>query len=72
MGGSDAVQVTALARLFDERALPVERHPYPEVRHEVVNETNRDEVVGDLLGWLENRLPGESPRTGLERRRGGT
>ena len=25
---------------------------YPEGRHEMLNELNRDEVVDDLLGWL--------------------
>lgn len=30
-------------------------HVYPGARHEVLNETNRDEVIGDLLGWL-NRV----------------
>jgi alpha-beta hydrolase superfamily lysophospholipase len=30
---------------------------YPEARHEVFNETNRDEVVADLLAWLDPRLP---------------
>lgn len=29
---------------------------YPDARHEVLNETNRDEVIGDLLGWLQARL----------------
>jgi alpha-beta hydrolase superfamily lysophospholipase len=52
VGGEDAVQVTALAQLFTERGLPVEQHVYPEARHEVFNETNRDEVFGDLLAWL--------------------
>ena len=33
-----------------ERGLPVEQHVYPDARHEVFNETNRDEVTGDLLG----------------------
>src|SRR3954453_4248646 len=56
VGGESAVQVTALAHLFSERGLPVEQHVYPEARHEVFNETNRDEVVGDLLAWLEARL----------------
>lgn len=56
VGGEDAVQVTALAQLFTERGLPVEQHVYPEARHEVFNETNRDEVVSDLLAWLEARL----------------
>jgi alpha-beta hydrolase superfamily lysophospholipase len=39
----------------------VEQHVYPEARHEVFNETNRDEVVGDLVTWLEARLD-EAPR----------
>jgi alpha-beta hydrolase superfamily lysophospholipase len=30
---------------------------YPEARHEVFNETNRDEVVADLLAWLDRVVP---------------
>jgi alpha-beta hydrolase superfamily lysophospholipase len=56
VGGDDAVQVTALAQLFTERGLPVEQHVDPEARHEVFNETNRDEVVADLLGWVDRQL----------------
>jgi alpha-beta hydrolase superfamily lysophospholipase len=26
---------------------------YPGARHETLNETNRDEVIGDLLTWLK-------------------
>ena len=26
---------------------------YPNARHELFNETNRDEVAGDLIGWLD-------------------
>jgi alpha-beta hydrolase superfamily lysophospholipase len=26
---------------------------YPDARHEVMNETNREEVLGDLLAWLK-------------------
>lgn len=29
---------------------------YPQARHEVFNETNRDEVTRDLLAWLEQAL----------------
>ncbi|MGY5883494.1 alpha/beta fold hydrolase [Modestobacter lacusdianchii] len=58
VGGVDAAQVTALAGLLRERGLPVEQHVYPDARHEVFNETNRDEVVADLLRWLDTRLPG--------------
>ncbi|HCH66754.1 MAG TPA: alpha/beta hydrolase [Deltaproteobacteria bacterium] len=30
---------------------------YPEARHETLNETNREEVVRNLLEWLEARVP---------------
>ena len=56
VGGKDAVQVTALAQLFTERGLPVEQHVYPDARHEVFNETNRDEVTADLIAWLGARV----------------
>ena len=29
---------------------------YDEARHEVFNETNRNEVIGDLLAWADNVL----------------
>ena len=29
---------------------------YPGARHEIFNETNRDEVVADLTSWLGQRL----------------
>jgi alpha-beta hydrolase superfamily lysophospholipase len=32
---------------------PVTLRLYPEGRHEMLNETNRDEVHGDLLAWLD-------------------
>ena len=38
------------------RGLPVEQHVYPDARHEVFNETNRDEVTSDLLIWLDQRV----------------
>jgi alpha-beta hydrolase superfamily lysophospholipase len=28
-------------------------HSYPEARHELFNETNRDEVVADVISWLD-------------------
>jgi len=56
VGGADAQQVTALAGLLRDRGLPVEQHVYPGARHEVFNETNRDEVVADLVSWLDARL----------------
>lgn len=32
-------------------------HVYEQARHEVFNETNRDEVVADLLAWLARVVP---------------
>ena len=34
----------------------VQLRVYPHARHEVLNETNRDEVTADILGWLEQAL----------------
>ena len=29
---------------------------YPDARHEIFNEINRDEVIADTVGWLDSRL----------------
>jgi alpha-beta hydrolase superfamily lysophospholipase len=29
---------------------------YHEARHEVFNELNKDEVIADLIDWLDDRL----------------
>ncbi|UJR18014.1 hypothetical protein I4U23_004915 [Adineta vaga] len=29
---------------------------YPDARHEVLNETNRCDIVNDLLSWIENKI----------------
>ena len=31
----------------------IEVHVYPGARHELLNETNRDEVMGDIASWLD-------------------
>ena len=56
VGGAEAGQVTALAESLRARGLPVEQRVYPDARHEVFNETNRDEVTSDLLIWLDQRV----------------
>jgi alpha-beta hydrolase superfamily lysophospholipase len=56
VGGAEGAQVTALAELLRNRGLPVEQHVYPDARHEVFNETNRDEVTADLIAWLDARF----------------
>jgi alpha-beta hydrolase superfamily lysophospholipase len=30
---------------------------YPDARHEIFNETNRDEVTADLIQWLDAHIP---------------
>ena len=46
-----------LAALYDAAGLTqVESRVYEGGRHEMLNETNRDEVTTDLIAWLERRL----------------
>ena len=56
LGGEKSA--VALARDYVERSGygDVEVHVYGGARHELLTETNRDEVVGDLLTWLGTRL----------------
>ena len=35
----------------------VEMKLYPEARHEILNETNRDEVTSDIMAWLAKHQP---------------
>ena len=30
---------------------------YPDVRHEIFNDVTRDQVIADLLAWLDPRVP---------------
>jgi len=47
-------EINALAKEFVESGLKkVESKIYPGARHELINETNRDEVIRDVLEWLE-------------------
>ena len=39
-------------RLRDAGLSDVQTRIYPGARHEVLNETNRDEVTADVLGWV--------------------
>jgi alpha-beta hydrolase superfamily lysophospholipase len=46
---------TAIAGVSGER---FEAKVYPEARHEVFNETNKDEVIGDVLAFVHRSLQG--------------
>lgn len=41
---------------FRNEGLDVQLKIYPQARHEVLNETNRDEVMDDVIGWIEQRV----------------
>ncbi len=49
-------RLTPLIDAYRAAGLGVDLKVYPGGRHEMLNETNRDEVVGDLLGWLDGTL----------------
>lgn len=64
-GSEDPVHggLAAMGPLLDRyraAGLDVTTRFYPGGRHEMVNETNRDEVVADLIGWLDGNLPPRS------------
>jgi alpha-beta hydrolase superfamily lysophospholipase len=50
--------VNELVRRYEEAGLDdVTLVTYPDARHEVFNETNRDEVVAGVIAWLDRALP---------------
>lgn len=54
-GGPGVPSVLALVERYRARGQQLDLKLYPGARHELFNETNRDEVHADLLAWL-NRL----------------
>lgn len=58
VGGENSEGVKALADRYRAQGIKdVELVLYPEARHEILNETNRDEVHGLITGWLAKHLP---------------
>src|SRR3954449_809116 len=57
VNGQLALVNPLVQRLQDAGLSDVTLVVYPGARHEVFNETNRDEVVADLLAWLARVLP---------------
>jgi alpha-beta hydrolase superfamily lysophospholipase len=63
VGGDDIVggerSARRLQRAYTDRSglSHVRLIVYPDARHEVFNETNRADVVADLVGWLDEHLP---------------
>ncbi len=56
LGG--AAGIAALLEHYRAAGLTaVDHRIYPGGRHEMLNETNRDEVIADVLTWIEAQLP---------------
>ncbi len=49
-------KLQGLLDVYKAAGLDVTAKIYSEARHEMLNETNRDEVTGDLITWLAARL----------------
>lgn len=50
---TNAAQVRELEARMRRAGLEVRAHYYPDARHELLNELNRDEVHDDVLAWLD-------------------
>lgn len=54
---ADLARIRPLILMYEDAGLTdVTLKVYPGGRHEMLNETNRDEVVADLLAWLDDRV----------------
>ena len=58
LGGEKSIEKLASAYVTRSKLTDVKAIVYPEARHEIFNETNRDEVIGDLVAWLDAHLAG--------------
>jgi alpha-beta hydrolase superfamily lysophospholipase len=58
-GGGALVEAVA-QRYRDAGLRDVTVRLYPQARHEIFNETNRDEVTAELIDWLGQHRPGTS------------
>ncbi|PZE86357.1 alpha/beta hydrolase [Curtobacterium sp. MCBD17_032] len=61
LGGPRSVELLARAYRRRGRLSDVTVRVYEGARHEVYNETNRDEVVADLVAWLDGAVAGRGP-----------
>jgi alpha-beta hydrolase superfamily lysophospholipase len=55
--GGNTQAITPLLDRYKSMGLKQVTHKfYPDARHEILNETNRDEVQKDILEWLKKRF----------------
>lgn len=55
LGGEKSIEKLAADYVTRSGLDDVQAIVYPGGRHEIFNETNRDEVIGDLVAWLDTR-----------------
>ncbi len=51
-----------LLKQYAKADLQIETIFYPQGRHEMLNAPNRDEVMGDVLGWLDRLFVANGPQ----------
>jgi alpha-beta hydrolase superfamily lysophospholipase len=56
LGGEKSVQTLAEKYISRSKLTDVEVVIYQGARHEIFNETNKEEVIADLVAWLDDRL----------------
>ena len=56
LGGESSIEALAAEYATRSELTDIEAIVYPGVRHEIFNETNKDEVITDLIAWLDVRL----------------
>jgi alpha-beta hydrolase superfamily lysophospholipase len=56
LGGEKSVRTLAEKYISRSRLTDVEVIIYQGARHEIFNETNKEEVIADLVAWLDDRL----------------
>jgi alpha-beta hydrolase superfamily lysophospholipase len=56
LGGEKSVRTLAEKYISRSRLTDVEVVIYQGARHEIFNETNKEEVIADLVAWLDDRL----------------
>ena len=54
-GGGALIELVG-ERYRDAGVRDVEVNLYPQARHEILNETHRDEVTADLLGFFDRTI----------------
>lgn len=58
VGGKEGRGVREVAEAFSAGGVrDVSVTLYPQARHEILNETNRDEVMADVIAWFDEHLP---------------